>query len=340
MNKQYFFLAITLLVSFALVFESCKKDEENKASALDYQDGTKLAEHIIAFKKSLSQKSGENLTLESAIKDMELLINAEHGFPFKEYATIKHFKETINIETDANEMVSHSALNNAYNELIEKVGNIYANCSFPEKGLIFVGLNKSKTEDAADVTVSIGYPGPPELDTFENCWYYGEDKGMCNGDFALIMDGGDTIAKKLAIVNPILDYYDCPGPLNEWRLVLEPQPLITLNGNEYQNAQGENLIFFLPDADNNGSFTDEEMQLSAIEMNYYYTNEYNVVYGIVPNEHNYLFPDYVLVSCEINGNNSDDNKNDLLTLHHENKLNYARRYWVSTGVIDNPTPIK
>jgi hypothetical protein len=150
----------------------------------------------------------------------------------------------------------------------------------------------------------------------------------------MLKDGGDSIAETIAMNNPIYSYFDCPGP--NYHIVLEQKPLITLQGNEYQLPGGDNFIFFWPD-DDGGGFTNEEKMLQIEDMEYYYDNEYEVIYSIVPQQYNYLFPGHVLVTCQIEG--IQEPINFVVTLHHKNLLIYARRYWVRDNIIPPPVPI-
>ena len=339
MKKLLLIITSIAIVSSIVLINSCNKNELNEQTK-DYEDGTALAEQILAFKADMLNKSGETISLEDALENMELLINASHGFPFEDYGERKNDIVSFQLPADADGNVSMPDVNTAYDEMINLVKEAYINTGFEEKGLILVTLSineEDKSGSTIDVKVTTGKAEEPEPKNFTDCWYYGENLGMCNGNFFLEKDGGDTIAVTISNNGPILPL-DCPGPPSQWRHILDPQPLITLQGDEYKNAQGENMIFFYPD-DGSG-FTDEEKQLSADDMNYYYDNEYDIIYDSVPNDYNYPFATYVLVNCEITGEQFyDPNNDDILTMHHLNKLTYAHRYWVRVNIIDHPLPI-
>jgi len=289
-------------------------------------------------------KSNENISLEDALENMELLINAEHGFPFEEYGKRQTDIVSFQLQADENGNVSLAEVNTAYNEMINQVREAYNNTGFAEKGLILVTLSINETDKSGttiNATVTTGNATEPDTDIFTDCWYYGEDMGKCDGTFVFEKDGGDAIAEEIIENAPILPL-DCPGPPSEWRHFTDPQTVIILEGNEYTDEQGDYLMFFYPDEEGDG-FTDEEKQLSADDMNYYYDNEYEVIYNIVPNDpdyNSYTFPTYVLIGCVIKGEQFNDPDNDeTLTLHHENNLTYAHRYWVHTEILPKPTPI-
>ncbi|MCD4792178.1 MAG: hypothetical protein K8R54_03025 [Bacteroidales bacterium] len=320
---------------------SCNKNELNEQTK-DYEDGTALAEQILAFKANMINKSGENMPLADALENMELLINASHGFPFEEYGERQNDVVSFQLQADENGNVTMAEVNAAYAEMINQVRQAYINTGFADKGLILVTLSineEDKSGSTIDVNVTTGKVGEPDSDNFTNCWYYGENMGQCTGtQYEGIMDGGDTIANTIAANNPLYDWCDHPGP--GWRLILEFQDPITLEGNEYQDVQGDNLMFFYPDEEGD-YFTDEEMQLQSEDMNYYYDNEYELIYEIIPQEYNYPFATYVLVNCIINGEPWTYNQGgiDNTALRHQNVLTYAHRYWVQVSIIDNPLPI-
>ena len=349
MKRTVIFLSI--IAGVIIIMFSCSK--ENQTSNIDKEcasceEGKVLAQKINQFKEQLqiakqNPKNGETITMAEAIENMELLINASHGFPFEDYNERKTDVVSFQLPVDAEGNVSMTDVNAAYDEMINLVRDAYLNTGFEIKGLILVSLSfdeENKDGENVNAKVTTGKSGEQDRpEPFEDCWYYGEDLGMCEGTTYLgIMDGGDTIAGTIAANNPIYSLYDCPGP--NYHVVLDPQPEITLEGDEpgYQNNNGDNLIFFYPD-DGSG-FTNEEKKLYADDMNYYYNNEYEVIYNLVPHNEDYPFPDYVLVTCIINGEQFyDPNNGNIITMHHQNKLTYALRYWVQDEIIPKPTPI-
>jgi hypothetical protein len=334
--KKLSIIPISVLLAVIVCFLSCEK--EQISSQKDFQDGTELALKILDFKEKMYSKNNDVLTLDEALENMELLVNASHGFPFEEYSERRHDVVSFQLQADENGNVSMADVNAAYNEMIDLVRDVYVNSGFDEKGLVLVTIavnEEDKSGNTIDVNVATGKKGSIKNNMFDDCWYYGEDMGWCaDWHYDGEMDGGDTIANLIASVNPIYYYNDCPGP--DYHIILNPQPLILLSDFQYTNGQGESLTFYYPDPDNNGIYTEDELQLDIDEMNYYYNNEYSIIYDSVPDDYNYLFPDYVLVNCIINGK-------PILTpnkaLHHENKLTYAERYWVHNGTIPYPTPI-
>lgn len=343
MKKLLIIITLITAVASIIFINSCKKNELNEQTN-EFEDGTELAKQINAFKANLlNAKSNETISLEDALENMELLINASHGFPFEDYSERQNDIVSFQLTADADGNVAMTDVSSAYDEMINLVKEAYLNTGFEEKGLILITLSineEDKSGSTIDAKVTTGKAEEPEPENFTDCWYYGENLGMCDGTYYMQKDGGDTIANVIAANNPIYNYLDCPGPPTEWRLIYDMKPLITLQGNEYQNDQGDNLIFFYPDNEGNG-FTDEEKQLQSEDMNYYYDNEYDIIYDSVPNDYNYHFATYVLVNCEIDGNQYTyfDGTQYITALRHQNKLTYAHRYWVRVSIIDDPLPI-
>ena len=340
--KRLIYLASILLAGAMITMYSCTK--QNEVSKNDQcttcQDGRLLAEKINHFKAQLlrakdNPKDGEVMTKEEAIKNMELLINASHGFPFEDYTERKTDSLSFQMEVDANGKISLYEVANKYDEMKEMVKNAYLNSGFTEKGLILVQLSQDPDDTSGktiDLTVTTGKRGVYDPAPFTQAWYYGENLGLWNGGEEG-KDGGDTIASTLLINNPIFSYFDKPG--ENFHLILDTLIPIERVGNEYVDENGDYLIFFYQNED--GQYTDLEKKLSVDDMNKYYNNEYEVVYSIVPNEFGYTFPDYVLVGCIIDGN--DGAYNGISTLKHYNILTYAERYWVEDDIISPPHPI-
>ncbi len=337
--KKSVIIISAFILAFTLFFVSCDKNELNPKK--DFQDGTALAEKILDFKAEMQSKSNDLMPLEEALENMELLINASHGFPFEEYGELRHDVVNFQLQADENGNVSMAEIAAAYDEMHALVREAYNNSGFDEKGLILVSLSINETDKSGktiDVSVTTGKSESPGLPIFTDCWYYGEDMGKCDGTHMYDFDGGDTIAYTIAANNPIHDWYDCPGP--DYHIILENQDEIWLQGDEPEckSKTGEPLVFVYPD--DGSRFTNEEKQLTAEQMNYYYEGEYQVIYTNVPNSEvygNYTFPAYVLVGCEIEGKRAY--VGGIWSLHHKNRLTYARRYWVHNGCIPVPTDI-
>ena len=349
MKKITIFLSI--IVGVIIIVFSCSKENQKSSinkDCISCENGKALAQKINQFKDQLqfakqNPKSGEMITMAEAIENMELLINASHGFPFEDYNERKTDIVSFQLPVDVDDNVALTDVSTAYDEMINLVRDAYTNAGYENKGLILVSLSineEDKSDENVNAKVTTGKNGENDSDSFEDCWYYGEDLGMCDGTGYLDYDGGDTIAGTITIAanNPVYSLNDCPCP--NYHIVLDPQPEKTLEGDEsgYQNTNGDNLIFFYPD--NGSGFTNEEKKLYADDMNYYYNNEYEVIYNLVPHNEDYPFPDYVLVTCLINGEQFyDPNNGAILTMHHQNKLTYALRYWVQDEIIPKPTPI-
>ena len=337
--KKLFLISIALFIASAVFFLACDKSEINEPKT--FNDGTELALNILDFKAKMLSKSNDLMPLEEALDNMELLINASHGFPFEEYGQRKHDVVSFQLQADENGNVSMAEIAAAYDEMINLVRDTSVNTDFDEKGLVVVTLNvneSDKSGNTIDVDVTTGQINEPGTDVFTDCWYYGELLGMCDETWAFEKDGGIAIAEEILENNPINDYNDCPGP--DYHIITENQDVIELEGNEpiCYNDQNEPLVFLYPD-DGSG-FSNDEKQLSPDDMNYYYNGEYQVLFNNIPNSEvygNYIFPDYVLVGCEIIGEPAY--VGGIWSLHHENQLLYARRYWVHNGTIPKPTPI-
>lgn len=323
-------------------FTSCQKEmttNETETICSTCQEGKELGLKINSFNALLSEakagsKNKGTMKLDEALKNMELLVNASHGFPFDPYSqrVVEEVEFTLEADEEGNATLNNISI--AYEQMIEKVREAYINNEFENKGLVMVQLEKNDNKNEQTITAKavIGRRGELNTNNFTNCWFYGENLGMCNGTLMGIMDGGDTLANVLNANNPIHEISDCPG--SDYHLILDTLDEITLQGNEY-SINGEYLMFYYPD-DGSG-FSNEEMQLSAEEMNQYYDNEYYLLYTLIHEIYDIPFPAYCLVNCSIDGYPYILNIDEAL--RHQNKLTYAKRNWVHNDVIPSPSPI-
>lgn len=326
------FYAGIILTGTCLWLAGCKKEAnsvekpQKTNECTTCKDGEMLANRINQFKDAMSlaknnAKSDVTISFNEAITNMELLINAAHGFPFDSYSKRKNIVLSFQLPKNSEGNVILTDVAAAYEQMHTLVRNEYINCEFAEKWLILVSLAENKTsknDGTIDVMITIGEKGGMETNPFNDCWYYGERLGMCNGSFFLEKDGADTIASMINANNPIHRLCDHPGPGHH--LVIEPKPLIVLQGFEYL-LENNYLMFFRPDNDNNG-FSSEEMQLSATEMSQYYYNEEYLIHNLLPQIYNYQpFPRYVLINCVMEGSHFNYQQKD--NLRHKNTLQYA-----------------
>ncbi len=341
------FAKISLIIAGAFfIIYSCTKENEETTQTTEkeytYTEEAKaLVKQINTFNSSLEkarkgEKDGTTMPVDLALENMELLINASHGFPFQEYCDRKVDTIKFQLPTDADGHVNMANIASAYDNMKDLVRDAYINSGYNDKGLIMVSLfidDADKGSETVSAKAVTGKTGQPGTDLFTDCWYYGEDLGMCDGTYFLEMDGGDTINSYLLENNPNNDIVLDPGN-GHYIHVLQDEMIF--QGYEYQDSLGEYMMFFYPDEEGNG-FTDQEKQLSASQMNQYYDNEYELLYSIIPIDSNYPFPGYFLIDSDIQGDILDFLQRG--NLRHKNILTYAKRVWVPDNSIPGPTPI-
>ncbi len=349
-NKMRKFAKISLIIAGAFfIIYSCTKENEETTQTTEkeytYTEEAKaLVKQINTFNSSLEkarkgEKDGTTMPVDLALENMELLINASHGFPFQEYCDRKVDTIKFQLPTDADGHVNMANIASAYDNMKDLVRDAYINSGYNDKGLIMVSLfidDADKGSETVSAKAVTGKTGQADTDLFTDCWFYGENMGLCADDILYgLCDGGDTINSFILENNPINGMVFDPGP-GHYIHVLQDEMIF--EGYEYQDSIGEYIMFFYPDEDDDG-FTIPEMQLSAAQMNQYYDNEYELIYSIIPLDSNYTFPQYCLIESEINGNQFYYSQTNRYNLRHQNVLTYAKRVWVPDNSVPAPTPI-
>lgn len=336
---------ILILLAFALaagVFNACKKEqannEENKVELTDADRN--VASRILKFRSRLEHKKAnpmlkntEIVSIDDARLDVETNFNASYSFPDEKY--IKTSDEiiviTMPVTDELNTTVDNMLL--LYDECFTKVLETYNNSTLENKELVFVSLKKGEIENGEiNINMNVvlgtknetGYDGPFGV---EDNWHYGNYEGKCDQITAVGSDAAEQIENMINSV-PTIDVMPPYG----YRYVYINHEEYTLEGNEFKNDNGENLIFWIEKP--NGAFTSDEKCLDYNEMNFHFNGECEVIFSLLPEFLNKP-SNWKLINCNIVGNLTDDG----MKIHHQNNLRYAYRHLVRISEIDNPNSI-
>lgn len=335
--KKLIYLASILLAGVMITMYSCTK--RNEVSKNDQcttcQDGRLLAEKINHFKAQLlrakdNPKDGEVMTMEDARENLELLFNATYGFPTEEYTKIQVDTVEFDVPVNADGNILMTDVLIKYDQMHNLVKGVYDNINFTEKHLVSLSLIFYEDESGATkakAVSTIGEKGSKNMGHFNNCWWYGKNKGMCNGNFFGKLDGGDTLANELFAYRPFPLY--CPE--GHHGLIVQ----------DYDNSfagepgsWGDGYIFYLS-KEYGTPFTTSEEQLSASEMNYWYDHEYDFLFNVLPatlNKPN----NWILTSLSIYGDEHFDNSYYYHWINHINNVKYGLFYCVKDNIIEPP----
>ena len=271
-------------------------------------------------------KSGESMEVDSVVWYFEALFNAKYAFTDEQYIKTETKTDSLSIGINLNNNVDMDEIANAYDEFLTKVKSMYNQSTLNNKELILLDLEISRTgisEAVINIRPVFGEKGIMTInyDPFDDddYWYYGEFKGDCDLSVYEDTDAAQKIAGAVMANRPI--FLPCPGCYYTYSDI----DTVNLEGYEYQNSNGEYLIFYIVRPD--GNFTPDDKCLEPDEMNFHFHGEETVIYEILEPELNKTF-----MSCELEGKQDWDGDSNPRIRHH-NKLYFGIMHLVEPGWI-------
>lgn len=342
-NKLFILGCAALMV--AGTFNSCSKDqpaadEQNNTVQITAADRA-VAGRILEFRRKLdfkktnpTLKSSEIIAIDDARLDVETNFNATYGFPHEKYektsteSTLVYLPVIDNISTTVDNMLA------LYDECLTKVLVLYNNSTLENKELLFINLKKGEIESGQlqlrlnvvlGTKQQTGYNWEP-FGEGDN-WLYGDLFGKCNGTESG-SDAAEQIQDQINANRPI--YWISPPYRYVYTIDIDSP--YELQGHEFKNINGDNLIFYIEKAE----LTADDLCLEVSEMNFHYNGEHEVIYDLMPSSNNKPL-NWEFMECDIEGLYEYVNDNEKI--HHKNKLNYAYRNVVLISEIAEPIPI-
>jgi len=327
-----------------LAFTSCKKDPSNtetQATKVEITDADRaVVNRILKFRSRLEHKkaypmlkSNEIVSIDDARLDVETNFNASYAFPDEIYINTSH--ETIVVKmpvTDA----TYTTVDNMlalYDECFAKVLETYNNSTIENKELVFVSLKKGdivNNEQKLDLKVVLGtkqLPGQgwtPFVE-FDN-WKYGNYWGKCDGTQLWQSDAAEQIEQMLYSYRPI--YIPCPGCRYVW--VVDEANQYFLEGNEYNDANNNNLMFYIDKTD---ALTDIDICLDYNEMNYHFNGHFIVIWDLMRATYNkpsnWEFMAIDVIGEDASYDIGDEHHNRI---RHKSYIDFGYRYLVEPEI--------
>jgi hypothetical protein len=272
------------------------------------------------------------MSVDSVVWYIEALFNATYGFPDERYGKTQTDKTTVFINVNSNEKVSLDDVVIAFDEIINTVTQFYYQCNFEEKGFLLLDLSYGNTtENQLEIGLrSVIGEKSGEYDPFgpDDDWWYGKKKGDCEWNIGYgTTDAGMKLTEAINSNKPLV------SPPPGYRFVYNSYDTINLFGHEYENDNGEKLIFYVENA--SGTFTWEEQCLKPEEMNFHFFGEREVIYNILPVEYNKP-QNWTFMGCDLEGKQEPSPLGGIQTIHHQNELTYALRHLSAKFIIDPP----
>ena len=280
---------LLLFACMLLVIASCKKDEEinsNPSEEKSEKAKDPVVESIIKFNKQVkdyqdntASRSSETFTLEEAKDNIVNLFNAIYSEPMERYSQLVTDEFSITLAIDNNGMVSSDEAARVYLQMVEKARKGYKASNLSNKSYKYILVDEvnltrgdsvtidlrgrfgTKEDGSAPPTPGFHHDGPFEEG---DDWHYVDGMGSCDGT----RDGGAD--KELEKV--ITERY-----MGEWPDNDDEDNVIFTNFRTFEfDIEYKEYIFYREDID----WTCIEWQY----MNDYLEGEYDVIYGIIPEE--------------------------------------------------------
>jgi hypothetical protein len=345
MKKITSVTVIALIAASATVLSYCSKQEMNDQTGTQKQEVKMSAEDIsvlnkiVAFrdkvkfaKENPGYKSGETMTSDDAVWNLETMFNVSFGFPDEQYAKTKTDSAIVQIAINSNGEVSLDDVVVKYDEIIGLVTQYYYSSGFENKGFLLLDLKQGEiTNGQMEISLrSVTGEKEDEWEPFgpDDYWWYGELKGDCEWTVGYL----ETDAAK-KIQEAVMNNKPLVSPPPGYCFIYNSYDYIGLFGDEYENETGEKLIFYIENQ--TGTFTWDEKCLQPDEMNFHFFGEKEVIYNILPEELNKP-SNWIFMECDIDGLQEWNPQTNKQCIHHNNTLTYALRYLAPIGILEPP----
>lgn len=341
-------ISLLLVLSLAAsVFYACKKDQEKDNTEVTQPKLTDadraVAGRILEFRRKQelkktnpTLKSSEIIKIDDARLDVETNFNASFAFPNEKYEKTRTERTLVYLTVVDDNFTTVDNMLALYNDCLNKVLELYNSSTLENKELLFINLKKDEIRGSQlllRLNVVLGTKQQPgySWEPFGegDNWLYGDLFGKCNGTEAG-SDAAEQIEEQINANRPI---FWTPSPDYRFVYTIDINSPYKLQGNEFKNAAGDNLIFYI---EKYTSLDDDDICLNVDEMNFHYNGQHEVIYDLVPALYSKPL-NWEFMGCDIEG--KYDNVQGKYKIHHKNNLNYAYRNLVKINEIAEPTPI-
>lgn len=339
---------VLLTAGVVIYLEACKKDKVTPINNMSWhsdevagysEEAKRVVGKIKKFQRQLIDKesvirNGLYMPIDSVIWNVEALFNAEYGCPDREYLETVKQELAFYVDVNENNEAPFETVAELYDEITESVRDAYANDGINySKSLMAVVVDKGETvgnrveikvlviSGKANANMTMKNPksgpfGPGD------CWYYGEYGGSCD-DPSIFSDAAE-------IIEDTINYYYryTAVPRDGFRCLHFEMFRVSLEGNEYVDAEGEPYMYF------HNAYNDPPVYLDDDLLNYYYNRELEVIRNLIPNDPTYqaCMPGApVFISVDIQG--LLGYVSNGLYMHHKNYLVFGSSAMIPDTVV-------
>lgn len=206
-----------LFSSCLLVFNNCKKSEENIDSLNSKVSAEKnpVIQKIDSFRDKMnsSLKSGGSMSVDSSIWYLEALINYDIAYPDSSAKYSESFYSNYTVPVGTNGLVTESDVQLVYNQMLDSISYQLSLINNDVKFLVFADIKLDRIENNTAYYVGgFGYGFQFILNTYwpfndDDDWIWGTItgpfSGMCDGTEIGVSDGSNELEWR--INNPAAD---------------------------------------------------------------------------------------------------------------------------------------
>ncbi len=346
-------VSVAAIIVAALAINSCNKQDELKQTNINkndearivFQKVTKFIDKVKYIKENPDFKSGEEVSVDSALWYLNAGFNFEMSAPDNVYNAFYVDSSLVLLPVGQEGLVHFNDIMTAYSLIEDTMNMILSDAPFDEKDKKFTFI-EVKSVDNSNIllknTTIIGEKGiDPGSDypPFEegNNWIYGNNLGKCD-DPTLYYDAGDTLRDIINSRRPIYIH-------DEGHIVIYSNPVtIThINGNHIAFYNGTNtnnynfLLFYVNEnncpPENPDCLDDYWYCLEYDELNNYYYSTSEAIYDVIPNSQQYWPEAYEKTFMHLDtlyGHNYQINQKEH-RVHDIKYIHYAKRHVYDPG---------
>lgn len=333
---------IILLFSItALIFSACNKEKEsqlvqnsNNETSWTQKD-LEIQNKILAFQdkvKNNNFKSGEQLTIDEAIWNLEALMNFNYSNPDSSFVNLT-IDSTFEFNLPINgEMVNFEDITNAAHAIEEHVINFLNNMPNSIKFIIAVDISLKDDEfksGSKTLSISTGYgseyiDNPAAYTPFgaNDYWTYGFDLGGCQNNSATTSDAAEKIEFK--INNPNYNFND-PYPAGSYVVNVGVEEVSAWDHpNPDDPGAPDNWLDCLMYHEVTNNILTADECLEPTEMNFYLQGTLDVI-EVVINQKKLEYPNDNIEFVYLSLNGQMVSAQNIITYYHTADITFGKR---------------
>jgi hypothetical protein len=302
-------VAVSAIIVSVLIFNSCSKQEladksvTGKQEVIMSKQDITVYNKIMDFKKKVDYikdnpgyKSGDEMSVDSAVWYLETTINYNYGHPDGKYNEIYNHADSVYLN---NSSIGEATLNDVvlvYDLIISKISDYYYSINEDQKDFILTDISEAETQNGQTkifFTESVGSAWYNYLYPFDETdyWYFGQGMGKC-GPYSGYFDedAATKIFDLLPYYQPIYDpgpgymvvYSDVETIIS--KILFDEDPDFFRNADDPEPVDNwlDYYMFYASSEYGDLNLDENEECLDTLEMNFYFNGVQTMIYNKFP----------------------------------------------------------